>query len=149
MLGKLFGTEIINVVFILLLQQQMQHILITVLLYFFLTDASSSNEAVHLQQRLKSLSTELVTLRNRLHVGQTATALNSPAATGAGGCVVGANSVNTATTTTAPNAHLNGSSKVRRLLSFYRNSPLTFQIFLCTLQIICKVQSFRDISLES
>ncbi|XP_037959001.1 myosin-G heavy chain-like, partial [Teleopsis dalmanni] len=35
-----------------------------------LTDASSSNEAVHLQQRLKSLSTELVTLRNRLHVGQ-------------------------------------------------------------------------------
>lgn len=38
----------------------------------FLTDASSSNEAVHLQQRLKSLSTELVTLRNRLHVGQAA-----------------------------------------------------------------------------
>lgn len=35
----------------------------------FLTDASSSNEAVHLQQRLRSLSTELVTLRNRLHVG--------------------------------------------------------------------------------
>lgn len=34
-----------------------------------LSDASS-NEAVHLQQRLKSLSTELVTLRNRLHVGQ-------------------------------------------------------------------------------
>ncbi|CRK99962.1 CLUMA_CG013257, isoform B [Clunio marinus] len=33
-----------------------------------LQDASSSNEAVHLQQRLKSLSTELVTLRNRLHV---------------------------------------------------------------------------------
>ncbi|XP_059474845.1 unconventional myosin-IXa isoform X2 [Neocloeon triangulifer] len=33
-------------------------------------DASSSNEAVHLQQRLRSLSTELVTLRNRLHVGQ-------------------------------------------------------------------------------
>ncbi|XP_015587851.1 unconventional myosin-IXb isoform X2 [Cephus cinctus] len=32
--------------------------------------ASSSNEAVHLQQRLRSLSTELVTLRNRLHVGQ-------------------------------------------------------------------------------
>ncbi|CAD7080160.1 unnamed protein product [Hermetia illucens] len=38
-----------------------------------LQDASSSNEAVHLQQRLKSLSTELVTLRNRLHVGQAAT----------------------------------------------------------------------------
>lgn len=37
----------------------------------FLVDASSSNEAVHLQQRLKSLSSELVTLRNRLHVDQT------------------------------------------------------------------------------
>ncbi|XP_072390346.1 unconventional myosin-Ia isoform X2 [Diabrotica undecimpunctata] len=39
------------------------------------SDASSSNEAVHLQQRLRSLSTELVTLRNRLHVqgGQPAT----------------------------------------------------------------------------
>ncbi|KAK0180000.1 hypothetical protein PV327_005688 [Microctonus hyperodae] len=33
-------------------------------------NASSSNEAVHLQQRLRSLSTELVTLRNRLHVSQ-------------------------------------------------------------------------------
>lgn len=29
---------------------------------------ASSNEAVHLQQRLRSLSSELVTLRNRLHV---------------------------------------------------------------------------------
>lgn len=37
------------------------------------TDASSSNEAVHLQQRLKSLSTELLTLRNRLHVGPAGT----------------------------------------------------------------------------
>lgn len=33
-----------------------------------IADASSSNEAAHLQQKLKSLSTELVTLRNRLHV---------------------------------------------------------------------------------
>ncbi|XP_030561790.1 unconventional myosin-X isoform X1 [Drosophila novamexicana] len=33
-----------------------------------ITDASSSNEAVHLQQRLKSLSTELLVMRNRLHV---------------------------------------------------------------------------------
>ncbi|KAF5298984.1 hypothetical protein FQA39_LY11616 [Lamprigera yunnana] len=33
-----------------------------------INDASSSNEAVHLQQRLRSLSSELVTLRNRLHV---------------------------------------------------------------------------------
>ncbi|KAM8716463.1 hypothetical protein ACLKA7_003354 [Drosophila subpalustris] len=33
-----------------------------------LQDASSSNEAVHLQQRLKSLSTELLVMRNRLHV---------------------------------------------------------------------------------
>ncbi|CAG7834204.1 unnamed protein product [Allacma fusca] len=31
-------------------------------------DATSSNEAAHLQQRLKNLSSELVTLRNRLHV---------------------------------------------------------------------------------
>lgn len=49
------------------------------------TDASSSNEAVHLQQRLKSLSTELVTLRNRLHVGQisnNSTTLPSSKATG-------------------------------------------------------------------
>lgn len=44
-----------------------------IFIYLF-TDASSSNEAVHLQQRLKSLSTELVTLRNRLHVGQPTTA---------------------------------------------------------------------------
>ncbi|GLV44854.1 dachs [Carabus blaptoides fortunei] len=36
--------------------------------YVFGYNASSSNEAVHLQQRLRSLSTELVTLRNRLHV---------------------------------------------------------------------------------
>ncbi|XP_022237040.1 unconventional myosin-Vb-like [Limulus polyphemus] len=33
-----------------------------------LQESSSSNEAVHLQQRLRSLSSELVTLRNRLHV---------------------------------------------------------------------------------
>jgi hypothetical protein len=43
-------------------------------------DASSSNEAVHLQQRLRSLSTELVTLRNRLHVqGAPAAPLKGPA----------------------------------------------------------------------
>ncbi|XP_033150594.1 myosin-G heavy chain isoform X4 [Drosophila busckii] len=34
----------------------------------YLTDASSSNEAVHLQQRLNSLSTELLVMRDRLHV---------------------------------------------------------------------------------
>ncbi|XP_076338486.1 unconventional myosin-Va-like isoform X2 [Tachypleus tridentatus] len=33
-----------------------------------LQDACSSNEALYLQQRLRSLSSELVTLRNRLHV---------------------------------------------------------------------------------
>ncbi|XP_050538527.1 unconventional myosin-IXb isoform X2 [Daktulosphaira vitifoliae] len=38
-----------------------------------LQDASCSNEAVHLQQRLRSLSTELVTLRNSLNQGQGAT----------------------------------------------------------------------------
>ncbi|XP_060535628.1 unconventional myosin-IXa [Cylas formicarius] len=51
-----------------------------------LQDASSSNEAVHLQQRLRSLSTELVTLRNRLHVqGSNQTAPNKGAGlTGSG-----------------------------------------------------------------
>lgn len=32
---------------------------------------SNSNEAAHLQQKLKNLSTELVSLRNRLHVSGT------------------------------------------------------------------------------
>lgn len=49
----------------------------TVVKYFLITTSNlshliyldaSSNEAVHLQQRLRSLSSELVTLRNRLHV---------------------------------------------------------------------------------
>jgi hypothetical protein len=47
-------------------------IIISGLHCILLSDASSSNEAVHLQQRLRSLSTELVTLRNRLHVNQPA-----------------------------------------------------------------------------
>lgn len=47
---------------------------VSIFFIYLFTDASSSNEAVHLQQRLKSLSTELVTLRNRLHVGQPTTA---------------------------------------------------------------------------
>lgn len=51
---------------------------------FCLLDASS-NEAVHLQQRLKSLSTELVTLRNRLHVGQQ---VGGPGVVGQGGGVI-------------------------------------------------------------
>ncbi|XP_064477928.1 myosin-I heavy chain-like [Ornithodoros turicata] len=38
-----------------------------------LQDASSSNEAVHLQQCLKTLSSELVTLRHRLHAGDGST----------------------------------------------------------------------------
>lgn len=37
-----------------------------IILFFCLTDASSTPEAVHLQQRLKSLSSELVTLRKSL-----------------------------------------------------------------------------------
>lgn len=44
----------------------------------FIADASSSNEAVHLQQRLRSLSTELVTLRNRLHVQGSPTTPSAP-----------------------------------------------------------------------
>ncbi|XP_050680896.1 unconventional myosin-Va [Leptidea sinapis] len=47
-----------------------------------LQDASSSNEAVHLQRRLLSLSSELVTLRNHLHVGAGA----APGAPGPSGC---------------------------------------------------------------
>ncbi|XP_034940232.1 unconventional myosin-IXa isoform X5 [Chelonus insularis] len=50
-------------------------------------DASSSNEASHLQQRLKTLSTELVTLRNRLHVSQPG---NSSGGTGGGSGAGGA-----------------------------------------------------------
>ncbi|XP_043288303.1 unconventional myosin-IXb isoform X2 [Venturia canescens] len=50
-----------------------------------LQDASSSNEAVHLQQRLRSLSTELVTLRNRLHVSQPGGATSPGAAAGSPG----------------------------------------------------------------
>lgn len=49
------------------------------------SDASSTHETVHLQQRLKSLSSELVTLRNRLHVtNQTSgsTAATTATATG-------------------------------------------------------------------
>ena len=49
-----------------------------VLLLLLFSDASSSNEAVHLQQRLRSLSTELVTLRNRLHVSQPAATVPPP-----------------------------------------------------------------------
>ncbi|KPJ02200.1 hypothetical protein RR46_03475 [Papilio xuthus] len=45
-------------------------------------DASSSNEAVHLQRRLLSLSSELVTLRNHLHVGGAGAAGPSVGATG-------------------------------------------------------------------
>lgn len=45
--------------------------LMFLLLFSHFADASSTNEAVHLQQRLKSLSSELVTLRNRLHVDNT------------------------------------------------------------------------------
>lgn len=49
-------------------------------LNFLRTDASSSNEAVHLQQRLQSLSSELLTLKNRLQVQgeNTAPSINNP-----------------------------------------------------------------------
>nr|XP_032520752.1 unconventional myosin-IXb [Danaus plexippus plexippus] len=52
-------------------------------------DASSSNEAVHLQRRLLSLSSELVTLRNHLHVGGAAAGPGT-AASGAAGSPPGA-----------------------------------------------------------
>lgn len=84
--------------------------------FFGHTDASSSNEAVHLQQRLKSLSTELVTLRNRLHVGPASPTggcgtINGPSnqttAGSAGGC--GTISASLATSTPAASGlHANG-----------------------------------------
>ncbi|XP_034099919.1 unconventional myosin-Ia isoform X2 [Drosophila albomicans] len=53
-----------------------------------LQDASSSNEAVHLQQRLKSLSTELLVMRNRLHVeGQGQVQSRNGGGGGGGGAV--------------------------------------------------------------
>ncbi|XP_053666963.1 unconventional myosin-Ia [Anopheles marshallii] len=69
-----------------------------------LQDASSSNEAVHLQQRLKSLSSELVTLRNRLHTG------GQPTGTGpnGGGVPVGGGTV--VSPTSAPNTNNTGSN---------------------------------------
>lgn len=72
---------------------------IQLILYF--TDASSSNEAVHLQQRLKSLSTELLTLRNRLHVGPTA---------GTGGGVTGTTIVNSVNNNTIGNGNSNNNT---------------------------------------
>lgn len=66
------------------------------------TDASSSNEAVHLQQRLKSLSTELLTLRNRLHVG--------PTAAGTGGGVTGNAIVNSVNNNTIGNGNSNNNT---------------------------------------
>lgn len=65
-------------------------------------DASSTNEAVHLQQRLKSLSSELVTLRNRLHVdnANVDVTLTGDATTGAAVNLV--TSPNTANLTNGP-----------------------------------------------
>ncbi|EDW02923.1 myosin-1 isoform X2 [Drosophila grimshawi] len=55
-----------------------------------LQDASSSNEAVHLQQRLKSLSTELLVMRNRLHVeGQVQGRTNDAQHPSIGGVAIG------------------------------------------------------------
>lgn len=63
-----------------------------------LSDASSSNEAVHLQQRLRSLSTELVTLRNRLHVTQPTNGSSPAGGTG----VTPTKSAETSVTLSAP-----------------------------------------------
>ncbi|EAT35379.1 AAEL012449-PA [Aedes aegypti] len=60
--------------------------------------ASSSNEAVHLQQRLKSLSSELVTLRNRLHTGAGQTTPVTAAAGANGTVTVGSAVITSATT---------------------------------------------------
>uniref|UniRef100_A0A182IL01 Uncharacterized protein n=1 Tax=Anopheles atroparvus TaxID=41427 RepID=A0A182IL01_ANOAO len=70
--------------------------------HFVFTDASSSNEAVHLQQRLKSLSSELVTLRNRLHTGTGPNGTSVPVGGGGGGGVVSSNA--------GPNSNLNNNN---------------------------------------
>ncbi|CAG9560854.1 unnamed protein product [Danaus chrysippus] len=57
---------------------------------FLSTDASSSNEAVHLQRRLLSLSSELVTLRNHLHVGGAAAGPGTQSVPGPAGSPPGA-----------------------------------------------------------
>ncbi|XP_053691806.1 myosin-G heavy chain [Sabethes cyaneus] len=67
------------------------------------TDASSSNEAVHLQQKLKSLSTELVTLRSRLHTGGQTTP--ATATGGPNGTVPVTSPVAVVTSTTTPNTN--------------------------------------------
>jgi dachs protein len=63
------------------LERNIRGILTNVLFFFFFTggaDASSSNEKVHLKQRLQSLDSELVTLRNRIYVqGENMNALGS------------------------------------------------------------------------
>ncbi|XP_035775334.1 unconventional myosin-Ia-like isoform X3 [Anopheles albimanus] len=73
-----------------------------------LQDASSSNEAVHLQQRLKSLSSELVTLRNRLHTGGQPTAGAGAGGTAPNGAVpVGTGGVVSPAAAT-PNSNVTG-----------------------------------------
>lgn len=70
----------------------------------FVSDASSSNEAVHLQQRLRSLSTELVSLRNRLHVQGAQTNVlkgGTPSATAAAATPQGATTATIASIPTA------------------------------------------------
>lgn len=80
---------------------------------FFPPDASSSNEAVHLQQRLKSLSSELVTLRNRLHVSQRpsdATAIDGSTESTAGCKVAIANLITSASNRLASNGQFSSAN---------------------------------------
>ncbi|KAI8117599.1 Myosin-I heavy chain [Lucilia cuprina] len=98
-----------------------------------LQDASSSNEAVHLQQRLKSLSTELVTLRNRLHVGQGQSATAATINNGNGANLsqqqqqqqqqqLGPLTAGLELNASSPNLNLNNSSNSNNNLSHYNNN---------------------------
>lgn len=114
---------------------------------FFLSfaDASSTNEAVHLQQRLKSLSSELVTLRNRLHVDNTNVdvTLTGDVTTGAAAAVNLVTSSNTTNLTNGPfvnhsNMQIGSSAipitnksnpKVSTPLQFYRFEFILIHLF--------------------
>lgn len=87
----------------------------------FFTDASSSNEAVHLQQRLKSLSSELVTLRNRLHRPTDVTAIDGSLDSAGGRNIAIANLLPSAANRIASNGKL---SSLAQLMSGSQTKPL-------------------------
>lgn len=120
--------------------------LLVCLFFLSFADASSTNEAVHLQQRLKSLSSELVTLRNRLHVDNTNVdvTLTGDVTTGAAAAVNLVTSSNTTNLTNGPfvnhsNMQIGSSAipitnksnpKVSKTLQFYRFDFILIHSFI-------------------